>query len=168
MGKMTKEQKQAVLDGISMVEDFVAIKHCVIGTDKRLLYAHNDRWEDVIDTLIEKIGAIETESDSPSKANETLLGIDKDIIAGSIEVYGETNQINVAIEEMSELTKELCKDLRSFRGFRREQIVEELTDVIIMLTDIILIYDIKSSEIEHWTERKLRRLRARMTESEEL
>ncbi len=49
----------------------------------------------------------------------------------AIEVYGEDLQKQVAIEEMAELTKEICKD---FRGKdNREQIIEEIVDVYIVL-----------------------------------
>ena len=49
-----------------------------------------------------------------------------------INVWGEDAQIKMCIEEMSELTKELCKNYReNFRGTPQqiEKICEEIADV---------------------------------------
>lgn len=52
--------------------------------------------------------------------------------------YGIENQIIVAIEELSELGKELCKLLRNRSN--KEELIEELADVEIMLEQIIYYY----------------------------
>lgn len=52
--------------------------------------------------------------------------------------YGIENQIIVAIEELSELGKELCKLLRNKNN--EEELIEELADVEIMLEQIIYYY----------------------------
>lgn len=57
----------------------------------------------------------------------------------AIETFGQQSQINVAIEEMSELTKELCK-LNRGRDNKAE-ILEEIADVYIMLHQLTLIFD---------------------------
>lgn len=52
----------------------------------------------------------------------------------AIETYGEKAQKLMAIEEMSELTKEICKD---FRGkLNREHLIEEIIDVIITIDQL--------------------------------
>ena len=56
----------------------------------------------------------------------------------ALAVYGETNQIIVAIEELSELQKELCKYLRGEEV--REQLAEEMADAIIMLEQLVGIF----------------------------
>lgn len=62
--------------------------------------------------------------------------------------YGSLKQAGVAIEEMSELTKELSKNI--FRGEQnREQIVDELADVTIMLEQLRLIYEVNDDVCEH-------------------
>ena len=53
-----------------------------------------------------------------------------------IKTYGKESQINVAIEEMSELTKELCKSKRGFDNL--DKIAEELADVQIMLHQLFI------------------------------
>lgn len=69
--------------------------------------------------------------------------------------YGETAQLVVAIEELSELQKELCKDIRG-KG-KRENIIEEIADVSIMLEQLYLIYQIDSQEVNKVINKKLER-----------
>jgi hypothetical protein len=61
-----------------------------------------------------------------------------------IEKFGKEAQTIVAIEELSELQKELCKYLRDLKnGLHRNisPIVEEIADVKIMLQQLELIFD---------------------------
>jgi hypothetical protein len=62
----------------------------------------------------------------------------------------------MAIEEMSELTKEICKDFRQRNN--RECILDEITDVSIMLEQLIMIYDFKPNELSKQKQMKLLRL----------
>lgn len=73
----------------------------------------------------------------------------------AIEFFGVTSQKIMVIEEMSELTKELCKELRD-RG-DIEHIADELADVEITLAQLKSIYDIHDMVEEH-KDFKLRRL----------
>ena len=66
------------------------------------------------------------------------------------EKYGDTQKI-VAIEELSELQKELTKDLRG-KG-NKENIAQEIADVLIMIAQLIQIYDIEY-EVEDWKDIK--------------
>ena len=78
----------------------------------------------------------------------------------AISAYGEKAQKLMAIEEMSELTKEICKD---FRGkLNRENLIEEMADVLIMLDQMLLMYKISGDEIQRMRERKIERLKERM------
>ena len=64
----------------------------------------------------------------------------------AIDLYGEKAQKLVAIEEMSELTKEICKD---FRGqLNREHLIEELADVTITIDQLMMMYEISEEEID--------------------
>ena len=71
-----------------------------------------------------------------------------------LEKFGEDAQIDVCIEEMSELTKELIKYKRSKLHFRekeatsREHVVEELSDVLFMVEYLKIIFGISELEIE--------------------
>lgn len=63
---------------------------------------------------------------------------EKETLCHAIWVYGEKAQKLMAIEEMSELTKEICKD---FRGKLDEtHVAEEIADVEIMLEQLKIIY----------------------------
>ncbi len=79
----------------------------------------------------------------------------------AIEFFGTTSQKIMVIEEMSELTKELCKELRN-RG-NVEQIADELADVEITLAQIKIIYDIHQKVEEH-KDFKLNRFAKNMAE----
>lgn len=63
----------------------------------------------------------------------------KEIYEKLIDKFGEKAQVIVAIEELSELQKALCKYLRGQTNF--ENIVEEIADVKIMLEQLELIFD---------------------------
>lgn len=77
----------------------------------------------------------------------------------AIEHYGIDNQCIVAIEELSELEKELCKALRD--GGNTDHLAEEIADVLIMLEQLIAIFDCKL-EVMEWKEKKLKRLLVRV------
>ena len=82
------------------------------------------------------------------------------IFETAIAVYGESLQKQVAIEEMAELTKEICKD---FRGSgNKERIIGEIADVQIMLSQLMIIYDFKDWELSGEMARKLARLSERL------
>lgn len=62
------------------------------------------------------------------------------VYAQAAETFGFDTQITVAVEEMSELTKELCKMQRG--EDRLEALVEEIADVTIMLEQLRILYDV--------------------------
>ena len=78
----------------------------------------------------------------------------------AIETYGEKVQKLMAIEEMSELTKEICKDFRC--KLDREHLIEEMADVLIMLDQMLILYKISGEEIISMCERKMNRLKERL------
>ena len=78
----------------------------------------------------------------------------------AIETYGVRTQKLMAIEEMSELTKEICKD---FRGqLDREHLIEEMADVIITIYQLLMMYEIGDDEIQQMCEKKMERLKERL------
>ena len=64
----------------------------------------------------------------------------------TIEEFGRDIQIVIAIEEMSELTKELTKVIRGYD--RRNKLIEEIGDVKIMLETIEIIFDCENEVIK--------------------
>ena len=78
----------------------------------------------------------------------------------AIDLCGEKAQKLMAIEEMSELTKEICKD---FRGkLDREHLIEEMADVLIMLDQMLLLYKISGEEVGLMRIKKVERLKERL------
>ena len=77
----------------------------------------------------------------------------------AIAKWGKTAQLIMFIEEASELTKELTKDLRN-QGDKKA-IIEEIADVEIMLEQLKIIYKC-SSPLEEIKKIKLARLEERI------
>ena len=67
---------------------------------------------------------------------------------------GDKNQITVAIEELSELQKELCKYLRGDMDYYN--IAEEIADVEIMLEQLKIIF-LNKSDVEETKKEKINR-----------
>lgn len=82
------------------------------------------------------------------------------VMIEAIRQNGYKMQTMVAIEEMSELTKELIKHMRGRSN--NEAIAEEIADVEIMLCQLKIIYDIKDEDVEKLMVIKLKRLKERM------
>ena len=73
--------------------------------------------------------------------------------------WGSINQLTVAIEELSELQKEICKYFR--HEGKHDDLIEEVADVSIMLEQIILMFDIED-DVKKVMEQKLQRLKRRI------
>lgn len=77
----------------------------------------------------------------------------------AIELYGIKAQEEVAIEEMSELTKEIVK---SWRGKENEvELAEEIADVEIMLEQLKIIHNC-GELVDRWKNEKVYRLQERI------
>lgn len=85
------------------------------------------------------------------------------ILWKALNVFGPEMQITVCVEEMSELTKELCKAKRGSEN--RKNIAEEIADVRIMLDQMEMLFSIKKLAKDA-TEAKLLRLNTRIKEAE--
>lgn len=73
--------------------------------------------------------------------------------------YGKESQVLIAIEEMSELTKELCKYFRRYN--RKKEIIEEIADAEIMLEQLKYLFGVHkevSNQVDYKLERQLRRI----------
>ena len=86
------------------------------------------------------------------------------IFEQAIEAYGKDMQLNVAVEELSELIKEICKSKRG--SDNRDNIIEEMADCYIMLEQLEIIFDLKPAEILVVIDHKLARLKNRIEELE--
>ena len=83
----------------------------------------------------------------------------------AIETYGKDMQLTVAVEELSELIKEICKYKRG--ADNRKAIIEEMADCYIMLEQLSLIFDIPNHAINEVVDKKITRLEKRLEERHE-
>ena len=81
------------------------------------------------------------------------------------ETFGEKTQFIVALEELSELQKEITKYLRG-KG-NKEHLTEEIADVRIMLSQITHFLNISNEDVLEIIEYKLNRLAKRINDKEE-
>ena len=89
-----------------------------------------------------------------------------EVYAKLIEAFGEDRQLIVCIEEMSELTKELCKYLR-YKGEKnldkiKENIIEETADVLILAGQIRNMFG--KEKVDKMIEKKIKRTLERCEE----
>lgn len=86
---------------------------------------------------------------------------------------GEDFEIDIAIEEMSELIKEIMKYKRSKvlerekQSASHEHVVEEIGDVMFMMEYLKIIFNISDEEIKRVVEEKAKRTRRRYIDAEE-
>lgn len=89
-----------------------------------------------------------------------MLCIPKRILQDAINTFGVDSQLDMAIEEMSELTKEICKIKRNEEGSIHgslDALAEEMADVIIMLEQLKIIFSNRYA-VDLWVNRKTKRL----------
>lgn len=86
--------------------------------------------------------------------------IGKSIIAKSIKHYGEEIQSTVCMEECAELIQAVSKAKRGRPD--KNNMAEEIADVLICIEILKQIYDIPDYSIENWIERKQERMLRRM------
>lgn len=85
----------------------------------------------------------------------------REIYEAAIAHYGMRNQIWVAVEEMSELTKELAK-LRRHKGTTVDALVDEIADVTIMMEQLRLIFK-ANEKVQSRIDFKVHRLQERVS-----
>lgn len=83
-----------------------------------------------------------------------------DIMLDALSWYGSSTQVDMAVEEMNELTKELLKNRRGKEN--RSDIAMEMADVYIMLEQLKFIFGIDETELKVNVESKILRLKNRI------
>lgn len=86
----------------------------------------------------------------------------RDVLKKAIETYGAEAQLVVAIEELSELIKEICKHKRYMDN--TASIIEEMADCYIMLEQMQMIFGLGSTVIKDAMAKKIARLEKRLAE----
>lgn len=82
------------------------------------------------------------------------------VMIDALEHYGNNEQVDIAIEEMNELIKELLKNRRGEEN--RSMIADEMADVYIMLEQLKFIFGINETELKVNAEFKIQRLKNRI------
>ena len=72
----------------------------------------------------------------------------------ALEHYGQTNQLIVAVEELSEAQKEICKILRGDGNM--DHLAEEIADAFIMLEQLERLYGITEKVTEYMAHKAVR------------
>ena len=91
-----------------------------------------------------------------------------DILEKAIKHYGVENQIMQSIEEIAELIQAISKCIRYKDDIEaRNNLVEEVEDVLIMIDQLKIIMDIKDYELECYRQYKLERLERRIENEKE-
>lgn len=92
---------------------------------------------------------------------QAASAIRRDTYSEAVRAYGKQSQLVMAMEEMSELTKELSKNIRGEKNV--SAISEEIADVEIMMEQLKVIYG-NRAEVDRVRGEKLERLFLRLTE----
>ena len=87
----------------------------------------------------------------------------KQIMVNALRKYGVDAQDDIAIEEMSELTKAIIKNRRYKTFSMLENLYEELADVSIMLEQMMMSLD--KDRVQVYINQKLERLNERLGET---
>lgn len=95
-----------------------------------------------------------------NRMNAIVAPVQCDTYAEAVRTYGKQSQIVMAMEEMSELTKELSKNLRGRNN--TTALAEEIADVEIMLEQLKTIYRNRAL-VDRVRAKKLIRLSDRIT-----
>lgn len=77
----------------------------------------------------------------------------------ALRKWGLDAQVMMAVEEMSELTKEICKIFRGKGSL--DDLADEVADVLITLEQLKMIYDI-GDQVDKHMDLKIRRLQDRL------
>ena len=86
----------------------------------------------------------------------------RSVLKQAIETYGAEAQLNVAIEEFAELTKEICKHKRYMDNTKA--IMEEMADCYIMLEQMQMIFGLGNTVIFDAMDKKIKRLKCRLAD----
>ena len=87
-----------------------------------------------------------------------MIDYDDETLFQAIQRFEFDKQALVAVEELSELQKEILKSVNR-RQNNRDHLKEELVDVLIMLRQLILIYDFTDKELNAVANEKIERLK---------
>ena len=90
-----------------------------------------------------------------------MMHTETEILRKAIQTWGKQAQILMVLEEMAELQKEILKNINREKENLNE-LIDETTDVEIMLTQLKMIYGIEEAVKNHRAE-KLEKIEKRLS-----
>lgn len=148
IGELNRKGVKVVMSGLRQARDVM------IDIATKLPSQKGEKPQSIDTTPIDKLNTLLAQKKLKS------LEEDKKLYTKLIQTYG-TTQLIVAIEELSELQKEICKALRN--KAKNENILEEVADVYIMLEQIKLYFALTDEEVINTIKQKNNRTRERFT-----
>ena len=94
-----------------------------------------------------------------------LNDLQKNALVKALEKFGSISELIITVEELSELQKEVTKQLRN-EG-KMENLVEEMAEVYIVMEYLKLIFAINAEDIKTEIAFKIDRLMSRLGEENE-
>lgn len=98
---------------------------------------------------------------SQEKQNGNKIPFDerRRVYTKALVAYGDRMQMTVAVEELAECQKEICKILRGGENF--PHLAEEIADATIMLEQLRIMFNI-NEQVCDYMDQKIRRLEERL------
>lgn len=93
-----------------------------------------------------------------------MITYDDETLFQALQQFGFNRQVLVAVEELSELQKELLKNVNRDQN-NRDHVKEELVDVLIILRELVLLYDFSEKELNTVATEKMERLKGYLNEA---
>jgi hypothetical protein len=84
----------------------------------------------------------------------------KDILQRCVDKWGFQMQLDIVVEELSELIKEICKARRG--NDNRFEMIDEIADVTIMIEQAKLLFEITENELQDRIKFKVNRIEERL------
>ena len=85
------------------------------------------------------------------------------ILEENIKAHGVNEETVIAMEECAELIQAISKVRRyGFGGQHKDNLIEEIADVDIVITELMMMFDISQDEFYNVLDRKIKRIKNRL------
>lgn len=89
------------------------------------------------------------------------------ILEENIKAHGVNEETVIAMEECAELIQAISKVRRyGFGGQYKDNLIEEIADVDIVITELLMMFDILPCEVESIMDSKIQRIKKRLDKTE--
>lgn len=137
-----------------------SLRDASIAHNLPLLWAAADRLEH----LLKELGDATACPPRRIMAHEIPYANRPSVYDRALAVFGKTTQLTVALEELSEAQKEICKMLRGDGDLHH--LAEEIADALIMLEQVQRIFGISEEMTRAWMSQKVSRLQDKVAYAE--